>query len=455
MAVTAEELGTLAGAYLERQHWFQLTVPGAREDEVELVHSEILREAPPPLCRLLLSCRGRHFSLFVGWRRATEVSDALHGREGAIFGSALDGLRTALVYDALADDTLGIELFRRATGDNEVATRVRQVAAAVSHASLVYDGRFLMKCYRVLEDTTRPEIEVLMKLDSVGFNAILAPVAAWQRDGFELALVREFLPSALEGRLLALTSLRDLLARVSGYDRADMAVTARLEPANTFDPAAAAATAGGDLASEMRRLGVTAAHLHLALADAFATSEVSPATLADEIAQLVSNGFPGRAASGGGREANDLIARVQSLDPGKAGLAIRVHGDFHLRRVMRGETGWVVVGFGDDPLFSDSLSLTSLSPRSGTPVEDLADMWFSIGRVAGEALAQRPRAELGLAGQLARAWVRRNRRAFLEGYLATRGIGRLLPDDPGIVEELLAVLTMAREHRHGAPIPGA
>lgn len=450
MAVTAEELGTLAGAYLERQHWFQLTVPGAREDEVELVHSEILREAPPPLCRLLLSCRGRHFSLFVGWRRATEVSDALHGREGAIFGSALDGLRTALVYDALADDTLAIELFRRATGDNEVATRVRQVAAAVSHASLVYDGRFLMKCYRVLEDTTRPEIEVLMKLDSVGFNAILAPVAAWQRDGFELALVREFLPSALEGRLLALTSLRDLLARVSGYDRADMAVTARLEPANTFDPAAAAATAGGDLASEMRRLGVTAAHLHLALADAFATSEVSPATLADEIAQLVSNGFPGRAASGGGREANDLIARVQSLDPGKAGLAIRVHGDFHLRRVMRGETGWVVVGFGDDPLFSDSLSLTSLSPRSGTPVEDLADMWFSIGRTAREALAQRPVDEVDAADRLARAWVTRNRRAFLDGYVATRGVGRLLPADAGIVEELLGVLTAARERLHGS-----
>ena len=64
-----------------------------------------------------------------------------------------------------------------------------------------------MKCYRVLEDTTRPEIEVLMGLDAVGFNAILAPVAGWAADGFDLALVREFLPSALEGRLLALTSL--------------------------------------------------------------------------------------------------------------------------------------------------------------------------------------------------------------------------------------------------------
>ncbi len=453
MAVTKDELGALAGSYLDRQRWFQLTVPGARAAEIDLVHCEILRDEPPSLCRLLLRCRGRHLSLFVGWRDAVEVSDALHGREGAIFGSVLDGHRTALVYDALADDVLAIELFRRATRGRETATRVRQVATAVSHASLVYDGRLLMKCYRVLEDTTRPEIEVLMKLDAVGFNAILAPVAAWQSDGFDLALVREFLPSALEGRLLALTSLRDLLARVSGYDRADTAVTTRLESGSTFDPATAAAAAGGDLASEMRRLGGTAARLHLALADAFGATEVPPSTLADEVALLLSNGFGGRTAGERVRGSSDLVARVRALHPGRAGSAIRVHGDFHLRRVMRGETGWVIVGFGDDPLFGDSLALTSLSPRSGTPVEDLADMWFSIGRVAHEALAQRPIAEVELAGQLAREWVRRNRGALLAGYLATRGIDRLLPGDASLVEELLTVLTAAREHRHGATPP--
>ncbi len=201
------ELGALARSYLDRQSWFQLTVPGARLDEIELVRAEMLREEPLPLCRLLLRCRARHFSVFAGWRDVTAAAQALHGREGAIFGSAAGDRGSVLVYDALADDELALELFVRATGGREAARRVRPLTTAVSHASLVYDGRYLMKCYRVLEDAVRPELEVMMQLDAVGFNAILAPVAAWAADGFDLALVREYLPSALEGRVLALTSL--------------------------------------------------------------------------------------------------------------------------------------------------------------------------------------------------------------------------------------------------------
>ncbi|MGP8064907.1 MAG: hypothetical protein ACLP81_00780 [Acidimicrobiales bacterium] len=445
-----EELGALARSYLDRQSWFQLTIPGARAGEIELVGSEVLREASPPLCRLLLACRGRHFSVFAGWREAAEATRTLHGPEGAIFGTALEDGRSVLVYDALADDALALELLRRATGGRETATRVRQVATAVSHASLVYDGRLLMKCYRVLEDTTRPEIDVLMGLDAVGFNAILAPVSVWAADGFDLALVREFLPSALEGRLLALTSLRDLLARASGHDRSDGAGPSAFEPGLEFDAAAVAASAGGDLASEMSRLGSTAARLHLALVDAFGASEVSAAALADQIASLTAAGAVRRRPVERARAASGLVGRLRGLGPGPAGAAIRVHGDFHLRRVMRTESGWVVVGFGDDPLFADPLPRASLAPRTGTPIEDLADMWFSIGRTAWEALAQRPVDEVVAADRLARAWVERNRRAFLDGYVATRDVGRLLPAEAAIVEELLGVLTAAREHLHGS-----
>jgi maltokinase len=455
VTLAPSELGTLASSYLDRQHWFQLTVPGARPDEIELVRCEMLREDSPPLSRLLLRCRGRHFGLFVGWREAIGASDALHGREGAFFGSAVDDRRPVLVYDALADDVLARELFARATHGALAARRVRHVATAVSHTSLVYDERFLMKCYRVLEETARPEIEAVTRLDAVGFNAMLAPVATWRSGGFDLALVREFLPSALEGRLLALTSLRDLLARVSGNGRSDAPAATGHEAGGGFDPSAVTASAGGDLASEMRRLGSTAARLHLALAEAFGATEVAPATLADEIAQLVSNGFAGQKVHDTAARALDLVERVRALRPGEAGSAIRVHGDFNLQRVMRAETGWVVVGFGDDPLFADSLSLTSLPARSGMPADDLADMWFSISRVAREALAQRPTAEAELAGQLAREWVRRNRRALLEGYVATRDVARLLPTDGGIAEGLLALLTAAREQHFGESIAGA
>ena len=83
---------------------------------------------------------------------------------------------------------------------------------------------------------------------------MLRPVANWVRHGWDLALVREYAPGAVEGRLLALTSLRDLLGRTIDEDKL------RREEVGG---------AGGDLSSEMRRLGEITANLHLALAEAF------------------------------------------------------------------------------------------------------------------------------------------------------------------------------------------
>lgn len=411
-----DTLETLSRAFLDRQPWFQATSGGASPSEITLDSAEMLRDDAPSLARLVLSCRGRSFSLFAGWRRATDVAEALHGRESAIYGSATSNGTSVFVYDALADDALAVELLARATSGQVRATRVREVSTLASHASLVYDERVLMKCYRVLEPGPRPEIEMLQGLDSVGFNAMLSPIAFWQEDDVDLALVREFLPSALEGRLLALTSLRDLLARASGYDtRSSVGVNGA-----EFDPAHVAATAGGDLASEMRRLGATAARLHFALSSAFETRPLEPNELIDALGP-----FGDDETAVAVPEA--LAAALDGLARSEAGSEIRLHGDFHLRRVMRAETGWVLAGFGDDPLYGSPVAFTSIPAQRGSPVEDLADMWFSISRVAKEALAQRAPAETDVASRLASAWERRNQDALLRGYAETPGVEALVP----------------------------
>ncbi|HLX77739.1 MAG TPA: hypothetical protein VKR27_02555, partial [Acidimicrobiales bacterium] len=424
-------LEALARAYLDRQPWFQVTSGGAPPSEISLVSAELLREEPPSLSRLVLSCAGRSFSLFAGWRPATDVAEALHERESAIFGSAVSNGTSVFVYDALADDILAVELLARATKQKVRASRVREVTTLASHASLVYDERYFMKCYRVLEPGTRPEIELLQGLDSVGFNAMLSPIAFWQEDGVDLALVREFLPSALEGRLLAMTSLRDLLARASGYDtRGTVGVQ---EP--EFDPDRVAAAAGGDLASEMRRLGAMAARLHLALDEAFESRRLE----ADELAASLGP-FD---ESGGGVPVPDALAKaLAGIRPGEAGAEIRLHGDFHLRRVMRSETGWVLAGFGDDPLYGSPLAFTSIPAQRGSPAEDLADMSFSIALVAHDALGQRAPAEVDAASRLAEAWTRRNQEAFLQGYSQAPGIEALVP--LGVLRQLVGALVAER-----------
>ncbi|HLI15436.1 MAG TPA: hypothetical protein VKV23_05205 [Acidimicrobiales bacterium] len=436
MAPTAESLAPLALAYLERQPWFGLAIAGLAPAPAALLSYSVLRDGRPGLARLLVGRGERRFQLLVGWRNPAAVAGMLGGREEAIIGSADDGGEDVLVYEALADDTLALELLDLATQGAEHAERVRHVSTLVSHASLVFDDRLFMKCYRVLEPGVRPEVEAMLRLDSVGFNAMLAPIAAWRAEGFDVALVREFLPGALEGRLLALTSLRDLLARAAEVREASGAPAEDLEEATS--------ATGGDLASEMRRLGAMTGSLHLALAAAFGDRVATPEALAAIVAAGCGEGLERL------ERARSLVGAIAALEPGTTGRAIRLHGDYHLRRVMRAEPGWVVAGFSDDPLYASRRPHTSLPARTGSPLEDVADMCFSLRQVAREAAQLRPSDEAELAEALAGAWARRNQEAFLEGYRAAPGIDRLLPGHPAAAGLLLEAFALVRDRRYEA-----
>jgi hypothetical protein len=401
--VDAATLGPVAVPYLERQSWFQASLPadegsGADGTPTVVLDCTRLSEGPPGLASVLFG-RGRgRFHLFVGWREVAALPDALGGDEHAVLGVLEDGGVPVLVYDALCDPELALGLLERVAKGRERARSVRSVRSLVSHASLVFDERLFMKCYRVLEPAPRPEVEVLLQLDAVGFNHVLAPVAHFERSGFDLVLVREFEPSALEGRSLAVTSLRDLLATA----RAD-------DPASAEERAAAS---GGDLSAEMRRLGEMTARLHLALAVAFGEREL----------------------------------------PG-GGVLIRVHGDYHLRRVMRTDIGWIVAGFGDDPSEAATPGADGrVGRREATPLEDLADMCYSLREVA-RSLAESWRAgPAERVAALVQAWSARNEAAFLDGYLSDPAVRRLLP--PGAPVPAVADLVAARERRRGASSPG-
>ena len=404
-AAIVEALEPLLAAYLERQTWYWTAI-GAGRAAPGVVSSaaEVLLPGPPDepgtpgLARLVLASDHHRFQVVLGWREATEAAAVLGGHDVAILGAVhVDGGGDVLVYDAMADRELVLALLPAATGGRLEARRARLVESRASHASIIYDDRLFMKLYRVLEPPPRPEVEVMLRLDDVGCNHIVAPVALWRGDDADLALVREFFPSGVEGHALALTSLRDLLAGARG------------EAVEHTDEAAA--RAGGDLASEFRRLGATTARLHLALAEAF-----------------------GEAVPAGGEAATAP--------------SIRVHGDYHLRRVMRTDAGWVVVGFGDDPLLQERLGPRRRAAR-GSPLEDVADLCFALGEVADEACAAQGEGAVR-ARALADAWARRNRAAFVEGYLETPGVDRLLPAGAGEVEDLLARLSAARAERAGA-----
>ena len=217
----------------------------------------------------------------------------------------------------------------------------------------------------------------MMRLDEVGFKHTLRPVAYWKRNGWDLALVREYVPGAVEGRLLALTSLRDLLGRNLDDGRP------RLDEVGV---------AGGDLSSEVRRLGEATGNLHLALAEAFGVRSL-----------------PGSDTS--------------------ASASIRVHGDYHLRPRLPHRWGLDRRGFWRRPLDRQVRRPRASRAAIRLALEDLADLSYSLRQVAAEAVAAPARRDTG-AGRTARQGLGASRPGRLpewlprrRGHSETRGTG--------------------------------
>jgi hypothetical protein len=368
------EFEPLLGPYIARQGWAQTVLGsfGEASVPVSVVDVEVLRDEPPGMASVVVECRQHTFHLVLGWRPTAMAPGVLGARTDSVLGAGRDGSGEVLVYDFLADRELALLLLDAVMGGEGQARRARVVKSLVSHSSLVYDERLLMKCYRVIEPRPRPEIEVLHGLDEAGFNHMLAPVAHWHRGGRDLALVREYMPGAVEGLALARTSLRDLLARAGPGGASP-----------TFEDVG---LAGGDLGPEMRRLGETTARMHLALSVAF------------------------------------------PVEHGPEGVAIRVHGDYHLRRVMRTDSGWLIAGFGDDPLLGESAGAGSQpAPRLASPLDDVADFCESLWLAAAGAVELQPPSLRLQASELAAGWERHNVAAFVRGYVSLPGIEALVP----------------------------
>ena len=419
------DFASLIGPYLARQDWAQTALGSFGEQSVpaEVLDVEVLCSEHPGLASVIVASRKCTFHLVLGWRPIATAPGMLGSRPGAVLGSAHDGREEVLVYDALADEELVRSLLQAATGGSESARRARLVGSLVSHSSLIFDDRLFMKCYRVIEPGRRPEIELMIKLDRTGFNHMLAPVAHWERGGSDLGLVREFVPGAIEGKALAATSLRDLLARAD-----------KSPDGASFEDVG---LAGGDFGPEMRRVGIMTARMHLALGEAFGGAPLPASDAwqapADRDAEVPALDAPQAPADRG------------AAVPAPGGVAVRIHGDYHLRRVMRTDAGWLVAGFGDDPLMgADAGSASQREPKYASAVEDIADMCCSLRQVTSDCLDLQPASTAAHAQLLAAGWERRNTGEFVRGYLSVDGIGRLVPAGREDFDELLSSLIEAR-----------
>lgn len=393
-----EAAATLIDDWLGRQRW---AVHGdeAGTGTVELEHAEVLA-APGPgtpgvLWYLARLPGGPLYQLLVGVRPAHE---AVELGERDILGDCECDDGRWFVYDAMAEPVAARRVAAVVGVPGAEEMMVRPVGAEQSNTSVVLGDKVILKVFRRLQPGPNPDVEVSTALDRVGFNHLASPVAVWHRGDYDLAVAQEYLAGGTEGWALALASLRDYYGGPES------------------DPAAA----GGDIASEARRIGEMTARLHLALCEAFG---MQPPTAEEWARGVEERAGALRLGPGVERGVAALAARIRRLaETGALGSAIRVHGDYHLGQVMRTDAGWYVLDFEGEPARP-----LDERRRAWPAAKDVAGMLRSFQYAAAVALADRDDADqVALAGR-ARAWEERARSAFLGGYLGVEGIGTLYP----------------------------
>lgn len=414
--------------------------------DIRLVDVEVLRAGRPGLIDVVAEMDGRLAHAVLGLRRPGDELRVVGAVEEPALGPLEDADGIAIAVDALHDAdsarlllgaVAGTRLPSPAAraaldasglrGDSATVTVVHEADDAMT---LAFDRRYTLSVFSWLHRGPHPGVTLLAGLDDAGFNHLPAPVAFWRRAGRDLGIVQELLAGATNGWALALTSLRDLFASGSSPD-----------------------TAGGDFAPEAFALGTMAARMHIALDRAFGRRagdvavwvdalEASTPSVCSTSGDLVIDPLAHRLDMPLG----DLLGslRASGLHPP----VIRTHGDFHLGRTARTDHGWVLADCmpgGTAPSAPGVPQAELLAPLLRSPLADVADFTWSLRRAAAVAAAERvPASVPSRVDDLASAWEARNRRAFVAAYLATPGIGGLVPADRRVVRRLLSLFELAR-----------
>ncbi|MGD0447313.1 MAG: hypothetical protein ABSB36_01680 [Candidatus Dormibacteria bacterium] len=437
-------------SWLLRARWF-----GGRQHRVERVELDdvaVLRAADPTLLFTLwrvdyADAPTETYSLPLGIRVGPHPiaelgSDHLIGT----VGSAGD---TLLVYDALADPEAAVELWRMLAEEREVETgagrlisrrlvgidtgiadRPRLLDVEQSNSAVVRGHIDFLKWSRRIEPGPSVELEMAQTLGERHFAHVpaLHGHLSYRRGASApalQALLHAYLHNGTQGWTLALTSLRDLYASAE-----EDGTESALERWELVDDQ------GGSFQGEAARLGTVTAELHLALADperggVLAPEAVGPAELSSwadamtgQLDRLLTSGDPALAALGERRET--LVARFDALRRlGHGGLAIRVHGDYHLGQVIRTDEGWKIIDFEGEPAGE-----VEARRRRSSPLRDVAGMLRSFDYAAAAALAERMRPHDPLWSQLSaagEAWAVANRDALWAAYLERVDGTSLLP----------------------------
>ncbi len=423
-------LADLVSTYAARRPGWDVELGAGGAGPVRVLEAEMLCPGRPGIVDVVAELGGRLVHVAFGLRAPEEDTWFIPDGDDAVLGSLVDDDGAAVVFDATRDAAVSAMLLERVSGEVVQPSLVHNLRDDKGSVTLAMEDRIAFTVYNEVVDGPRPDLELFLALDEVGFNHLAAPLAVWRRSGRDLGVAQEYLAGASSGYALALTSVRDLYASGGPPE-----------------------LAGGDFGAEAHRLGTMTARMHLGLDKAFGRRPGDVGRWAvgiEDALRPLSTHVLERP------DVEELLVELRALQVSSQ--AIRTHGDFHLGRTCRTDQGWYVVDFatGGSPTSMAGAVIDSddEGPVYRSPLADVADMLWSLEHVATTAADERdPSGRDGLS-ELADAWVARNRRAFLAGYLGVPGISGLVPPGREALRILTASFELVRAAVHQARLSG-
>jgi maltose alpha-D-glucosyltransferase/alpha-amylase len=460
----------LLPAYLEAQHWFPhsarriLSIRIA--DWMELTGAnavltlvEVRTEANSPEIYLVpLALANEQEAETIRQHFPAAIVSAVTTRRdtGVLFDATLDGRTSAELLAAIGNSTewktrYGFirgapdPRFAELRGAQDSALPPRRSTAEQRNTSIVYDDKLIFKLFRRQQPGPNTECEI----GKLHFDIIPPYAGSLEYENSEgwtstLAALHGLVANEGDAWTLGLEEVEryyENSARVSLPEDQEAALS---EWADVLKLSQQAATRlahdhVGIALDSAARIGRCTAELHLALAHSSAEAEFQPEGLTLDYL----HGLQAELENAGVKVFDQLresIARLPEDALAPAGLAlgqrkqimqslryssrenpqsqrIRIHGDYHLRQLLRVRTGYVVIDFEGDP----NQPIEQRRAKQ-SPLKDVATMLRSFSRVAYAGLigytARRPE-DFEKLEPWARLWERSTAAEFLRAYFET------------------------------------
>jgi trehalose synthase-fused probable maltokinase len=362
----------------------------------------------------------------------------------------------------------GSPAFRRETHPIPELPDPTVIGVEQSNTSVVFGGRFILKCFRRVPPGQNPDLEIgefLTERASFPHSPEVAGAIEYRRNGESstVAILHRYVPNEGDAWRFTLDALRGYLEVAATQPRGALRGIDDARPlselAGEEPPPLAHETIGSYLA-HAQLLGERTAQLHLALASgsepAFApepftayaqrSSYQGLRTLVIQALRLVrprGEDDPDVAAVLA-REA-EIVERCRALlDLRITTSRIRIHGDYHLGQVLWTGKDFVIIDFEGEP--ARSLGERRLK-RSG--LQDVAGMVRSFHYAASTALAggeagPPPVSDPSGLAPWAGFWYRWVSAAFLRSYLDAAEAAPFIPRSRAELETLLDVLLLGK-----------